>query len=145
MMASLMKKVNPVWALRAGLGAMYLYSGYDIVKHPTAWYWALRALPQSTQGIINNHLGIDNYLIAQGTGELLFALILFAWFVPKRFVKWVAALTAAEMFLILVLVGVDSITFRDVGLLGAAVALFLLLKDDKPAYSSVNSLQNGTR
>ena len=113
--------------LRLGLGFMYVYSGYDIITHPTAWYWTLRPLPQFLQGIINNQIGINNYLKAQGVGELLLAFLFLAWFLPKRIVRVAASVAAAEMFFILALVGIDAVTFRDIGLLGAALSLFLLL------------------
>lgn len=116
------KKISPEFFLRLGLGATYLYSGYDIFTHSTSWIWALRGLPIFMQQMISN-FGFENFLRLQGAGELLFAFILLAWFMPRRIVWWVALFTAAEMTLILLLVGVDPITFRDFGLLGAALAL----------------------
>ena len=112
--------------MRLGLGVMYAYSGYDIFVHPTAWYWAVRPLPQFLQVIINNQIGINNYLKIQAIGELALAFLFFAWFLPWRFVRAASALAALEMVLILWLVGVDAITFRDIGLLGAALALLAL-------------------
>jgi hypothetical protein len=120
------KNTPPESPLRLGLGLMYVFSAYDIFAHPTAWYWALRPLPQFLQIIINNKIGIDNYLRAQATGELLLALLFLAWFLPRWTLQFASAIAALEMFLILWLVGIDAITFRDIGLLGAAFALFLI-------------------
>lgn len=125
-----LKKISPLWPLRLGLGIMYLYSAYDIFLHPTAWYWALRPLPQFLQVIINNQIGINNYLRLQAAGELLLALALLAWFLPRRVAQWAAGLVALEMAAILFLVGIDAVTFRDIGLLGAAVSLFILLPNE---------------
>ncbi len=120
-----LNKIKPEAALRVGLGAMYLYSGYDIVRHPSAWTWAIRGLPLALQQGIEA-VGLNNFLVAQGYGELLFGLILVLWFMPKRLVKWVAFLSALEMLAIILLVGLDTITFRDIGLLGASTALWLI-------------------
>ncbi len=123
---SLFRKLNPEWLLRLGLGLMYVYSGLDIFRHPTAWYWAVRPLPQFLQVLINNQIGINTYLKLQAAGELVLAFAFLAWFLPRKFVRWAALLAAVEMALILWLVGVDGVTFRDIGLLGAALALVVL-------------------
>lgn len=114
------------WSLRLGLAAMFGYSGIDILLHPTAWYWAVRGLPLFVQNIINT-IGIDTYLMLQGASEVFFALVFLVWVWP-RLTRAVALLAAVEMAAILLMVGVDSITFRDFGPLGAAVALFFLLQ-----------------
>lgn len=118
------------WPLRLGLGAMFLYSGYDILIHPTGWYWAVRGLPLFVQNIINT-IGIDIYLILQGASEVFFALVFLLWIWP-RLTRTIALLAAIEMALILLMVGVDSITFRDFGPLGAAAGLFFLLRQPSP-------------
>lgn len=124
-----LKKQVPEWVLRFGFGCMFLYSGIDLIRHPMGWYWAVRPLPWTVQSIINNQIGIDQYLRAQGAVELLFALVFFAWFLPRWMVSVVSALVALEMAAVLLLVGIIGDTFRDIGLLGGAVALvaFLLL------------------
>ena len=114
-----------VWSLRLGLAAMFGYSGIDILLHPTAWYWAVRGLPLFVQNIINT-IGIDTYLMLQGASEVFFALVFLLWMWP-RLTRVVALFAAVEMVAILLMVGVDSITFRDFGPLGAAIALFFLL------------------
>ena len=121
------QKNLPEWALRLGFGCMFLYSGIDLIRHPTGWYWAVRPLPWFVQNIINTQIGIDRYLQMQGITELLFAAIFFAWFLPKWVVMLVSILVALEMAGILLLVGIIGDSFRDIGLLGAAIALASLL------------------
>lgn len=113
--------------MRLGLGLMYAYSGYSIFQHPEKWEWAVASLPPFLGGIITNRIGVDNYLKMQGLGELLLAFIFIAWFIPRRIVKWAAVLAVLEMAAILWIVGVDTVTFRDIGLLGAALALAAIL------------------
>ncbi|OHA09930.1 MAG: hypothetical protein A3A44_03650 [Candidatus Sungbacteria bacterium RIFCSPLOWO2_01_FULL_60_25] len=117
--------ISPEWALRIGLGAMYLWSGLDIVRHPKSWYWAIRSLPEFAEAAIGK-IGIDTFLMIQGAGELALAILLLVPFLPRRLLRWVAFLNALEIALILLLVGVDAITFRDIGVLGGAVALWLM-------------------
>lgn len=129
-----------IWSLRLGLGIMFLYSGFDIIMHPTAWYWAVRGLPLFIQNSINA-IGIDMYLKLQGTSELLLAFIFLGWFLPRFLVRIAALVATLEMTSILVLVGVDSITFRDFGLVGAGAALFLAISSRATNVSSWNSLK----
>lgn len=128
---ALWQKFTPVWALRISSGIMYVYSGYDIFMHPKSWYWAIRPLPAIIENPINA-FGIDLFLQIQGIVEIIFGLIFLLWFVPTIFVKIAALFNAIEMFLILLLVGVDAVTFRDIGLVGNGIALYLLLsREDK--------------
>ena len=118
-------KLSPEWILRISLATMYFYSGLDLIRHPKAWYWAVRPLPQFVHGVVNA-FGIDLFLQVQGLIELAFAVVLVLWFLPKIWAITVSFLTALEMAAILFFVGVDGVTFRDIGLLGGAVALFFL-------------------
>lgn len=127
---SLLKKINPDWPLRLAFGVMYLYSGIDLIQHPTAWHWAL---PYWVREIIASGMPLNTYLQAQGAVEIVFALILLAWFLPWRAVWIVACASVLEFAAILIFAFVPFseanflITFRDIGLLGGAVALLLLL------------------
>lgn len=130
-MKKLLSKISPEWSLRVGLGAMYIYSGMDILRHPTAWFWAVRPLfrflPITVQASFTKPAFMVNFLRIQGAIEIFFAIILLAWFLPKKYAKWVAGLTALEMAGILFIIPIDAVTFRDFGLLGAGLALFLIL------------------
>ena len=125
-MRKLINKFGPEWVLRISLAATYLYSGLDLLKHPKSWYWAVRPLPNFAQEVIN-YFGLDLFLQIQGGVELTFAIILILWFLPKRLTLTVVALAAFEMAIILLLVGLDGVTFRDIGILGAAISLYILI------------------
>ena len=132
-MNKFLSKLTPEWALRAGLGIMYMYSGIDIVRHPTAWFWAIRPVfkwfPEGMRATFTQPDFMKSFLISQGIVEIIFALVLLAWFLSKKFAKYVAGLTALEMAAILFLIPIDAVTFRDFGLLGGALALFLILNE----------------
>lgn len=142
-MNKFLSKITPEWSLRAGLGVMYLYSGMDILRHPTGWYWAVRPIfkwfPAGMQTSLTQPDFMKKFLMSQGVLEIIFAVILLAWFLPKKYAKWVAGLTALEMAGILFLIPIDAVTFRDFGLLGGALALFLLLNGGFKSTSSGGS------
>lgn len=123
------------WAVRIGLGLMYIYSGIDFLRHPTAWYWAIAPLPDFIRGAIMA-IGLDRYLMMQGLGELILALIFLIPFAPRILLRIAAVLAAFEMASILLFVGIDAITFRDIGLLGAAVSLFFMTFQPKEVTSA---------
>lgn len=150
-MDKVLSKFSPEWALRVGLGIMYLYSGIDILRHPTAWFWAVRPvlkwLPSGMQTTLGQPEFMKNFLMSQGVLEIIFALVLLAWFLPKKFAMWVACLTTLEMAAILFLIPIDAVTFRDFGLLGGGLALFLLLRGDyktseKPVSKNSSALES---
>lgn len=118
-----LQRISAEWPLRLGLGAMYLYSGYDLIVNPRHWYGFV---PQWFSRGVTQIAPIDTYLTIQGVGELLVAFLFLVWFLPRWGVKLAAVLSMFEMALILIFVGVDPITFRDVGLLGAAVSVLAL-------------------
>ena len=125
-MVAILRKLNVEWALRLSLGAMYLYSGIDIVRHPNAWTWAIRSLPTFINEPISR-FGVEKFLNIQGATEIIFGAILVLWFMPRFLVKLTGLASSLEMILIVLLVGVDAITFRDIGLIGPGLALFLML------------------
>ena len=122
----IVSKFKPVWVLRLSLGFSYLYSGYDLFTHPTGWYWALRPLPQFAQALINDTIGADLYLKTQGVVEMIMAFLFLALFLPKAGVLVAAFLSALQMAMILIFVGLTLETFRDIPILGASVAVFLM-------------------
>ena len=124
-MTNLLQRIAPEWPLRISLGVMYLYSGTDIIRHPTGWHWAIRQLPDVLERIVTLP-GINNFLFMQGIGEIFLAFLLLAWFLPRKFLQIGAAIVVVEMVSILLFVGIDLQTFRDIGLLGAGAALLLI-------------------
>jgi len=119
-----LKKINPEWPLRLGLGLMYLYSGIDLILNPKGWTWAL---PYWYKQMVLVVMPIDGYLRFQGALELLMAFLLLFFFFPKKVALAVAAVSSAEILFILLFAPQFSITFRDIGVLGASLALFLIL------------------
>lgn len=117
------KKLSPAWALRFGLGLMYLYSGYDLFYNPRHWYGFV---PKWFSQAITQVASVEAYLQFQGIAEMIIGVLFLAWFLDARGVRLVSALAVLEMALILLFVGIDPITFRDIGLLGAASALFIM-------------------
>lgn len=121
---NLLNRVSPEMPLRVGFGLMYFYSGYDLIVNPAHWYGFV---PQWFLGIVDIFLSQDVYLRLQGAGEFVMGLALLSWFLPRGIVRVVSLLAIVEMTGILFLAGIDTITFRDLGLLGGAVALFFLV------------------
>jgi hypothetical protein len=121
-----MFRIQPEHMLRLGLGATYVYSGIDLMRHPSGWVWALAALPETIRKVIDA-VGVENYLRLQGGVELVLAACFLLWFVPRWMVKTAALLAAVELAAILAFVGVSLVTFRDFGIIGAALGLFFLL------------------
>lgn len=126
---SILSRINPEWPLRIGFALMFFYSGRDLMIHPKGWYWAVSPLPQALQQIIRS-IGIDQYLMYQGVFEIILGILLLAWFLPRWISKLVVLIVVLEMFSILVFVGIRIDTFRDIGLLGGAIALLILLFKD---------------
>ena len=68
---------------------------------------------------------IDAYLRLQGLGEVIIAIGMLGWFFPRWCVRVASTLLTVEMMLILLLVGVDTVMFRNIGILGAALSLLI--------------------
>lgn len=128
------EKISPEWSLRIFTGLMYLYSGQDLLRHPTAWLWAI---PHWLKQIISSVIPLITYLQIQGVVEIAIALVFLAWFLKPKIIKYAALLSTLEMAAILILAFTPfsetnfSFTFRDVGLLGGSFALFLILREGR--------------
>lgn len=129
-----LEHLRPEWVLRITLGLTYLYSGIDLFRHPTAWLWAL---PYWLREFLSQFVDINLYLRSQGALEIVFAVVLLAWFLSPRLTRGVALLATIEFTVILVLAFTPwseanfLITFRDIGLLGTSLALYLILKEEE--------------
>lgn len=124
----LIQKLDPTWALRLGLGLMFLYSGSSLFYTPEQWYGFA---PQWFSDAISSIISFNVYLRIQGIGEFLVGLLMLAWFSGTTGVRIASVLATLEMAGILLFTGVDLITFRDIGLLGAAIALTILVFQEK--------------
>lgn len=110
------------WILRAGIGFVYLYSGWGLFFHPDNWSFFVPAWMMNFLETIG--ISLNTYLQFQGSVEFLMGVALLAWFMRGSLIAFVAAMTALEMAAILLFYGVDVITFRDIAILAAALALF---------------------
>lgn len=115
--------------LRLGCGFVNLYAGFYLIVDPARYH---KYVPGWLAAVCTSLASVDTYLRLQGLGELTIALTLFAWFAPRWALRAAASTLALEMTLILIFVGIDSITFRNVGLLGAAFSLVLLSSGEQP-------------
>lgn len=95
-----------------GLGIVFLWIGLDIIKHPDAWI-----------GYIPPQLpfGLDKALALKLNG--IFDAILGAFLILGWWPKMVAGLASLHLIGILASQGIDQVVIRDVGLLGASLAL----------------------
>jgi hypothetical protein len=115
-------RIGPEWPLRLGCGCVNLYAGFFLLTDPARFYtYVPVGLSRGASAVAS----VDAYLRLQGIGELLIALGLVGWFFPRWCVRLASMLLTVEMTLILLLVGVDAVLFRNLGLLGAALSLVI--------------------
>jgi len=120
---SLSRRVNPLWPLRLGLGLMYMYSGYHLFYFPSSWTWAI---PRWLIPAITSAVSLETFVRAEGIVEFAVALLLLAWFSGAWGVRIAALFSTLQMAAILLLTGIDLITFRDIGVIGGSAALVIL-------------------
>ncbi|MCL4404134.1 DoxX family membrane protein [Patescibacteria group bacterium] len=114
------KKLSPVLLLRIGLGLVFIYAGVHQIAQPAAWDGFV---PGWIAGIINP----VTFIYIHGAFELALGLgIIVGLLLP--ILSFIAFL---DLFSIMVFFGVDDVTFRDFGLLMAALALFLFTRKEK--------------
>lgn len=119
-----LQQMKPEWVLRLGIGLMYLYSGYDLFYNPRSWIWAV---PSWFSHAITTLVPLEFYIRLQGAAEFIIGLLLLAWFSGKWGVRVAALLSSIEMAAILLFTGIDPITFRDIGVFSAALALLIIV------------------
>lgn len=120
-------------SLRLGLGLTYIYSGLSLLRSPVDW---VHFVPDYLLNSFNEIATIEKLLQFQGLGELMLgALLLLPGFKP-RLVYILSVLGAVHVALILFIGRIDIVTFRDMGLLGAWVALAFIIKENDRKESS---------
>ena len=122
-----MNRLKPELILRLALAATYFYSGWSLLISPTSWtqfvpFWLKEQL-------LSFNFPVTAFVQVQGAVEMLLALIFIIWFAPRNLVRYAAFLSALEMALILIFTGIDLITFRDIGLLGLSLGIFLIYRE----------------
>ena len=108
-------KLKPDLVLRTGLGLVFVYAGVMSFLSPENW---IGFVPQWVGGIVSPEL----FLSVHAGFEIILGLALIVGILLPA-----ASLIAfLDMFALLIFYGIDEVTFRDLGLLAAALALFLL-------------------
>ena len=101
--------------LRLGLGLSLLYAGFDILRSPDTW---IGYVPQWVEMLGASR---EHFLAVHGIGEIVLGVALISSF----WLPVASLLVALDFLSILVFYGIDSVSFRDFGLMMAAFALFL--------------------
>lgn len=100
--------------LRVGLAFVFIFAGVAALSNPSNWIgyiptWVSHMLPFSVETFLKIHAGTD---------ILIGVLLLFGvW------LRWVALVGALFLLSIVILSGIDEVTFRDVGLIGALLSI----------------------
>jgi hypothetical protein len=115
-------RICPEWPLRLGCGGVNLYAGFFLLTDPARFY---TYVPSWLSHVANAVASIDAYLRLQGLGEVIIAIGMLGWFFPRWCVRVASTLLTVEMLLILLFVGVDTVMFRNIGILGAALSLLI--------------------
>lgn len=114
-----LKTFNPAWAslaIRIGLAIVFAYAGIDALLHPEVW---IAFIPEFSNSIIDPKLALDIISVAQ--------ILLVVWLLSGKYIVYSAIVSIALLGGIMV-TNPDTflITFRDIGLIGAAIALIFL-------------------
>src|SRR5262245_32310642 len=123
-----MTSIRTEWPLRLGCGLVNLYSGFVLLTDPLRYY---KYVPGWMSYVANAVASLDAYLRLQGIGEMMIGICLLGWFFPRWCVRVAAILLTVQMTLILIFSGVDPVTFRNIGLVGAALALLISLFEEE--------------
>ena len=104
--------------LRLGLAAVFLWFGIDKFIHPN--YWIDAWVPHWFQGFLGN-IGVSSltFIYFQGVFETAVGLS----FLINLFIKLFSFLAAIFLIAVLLAIGFNEITVRDMGLLGAVLSL----------------------
>lgn len=103
--------------LRIALGITFMWIGILIVQDPEAWGgyiqpWAAKLLP----------LPLKEMMVGTGVLDIVIGFL-----IVTNILTWLAAgIGAIHLVIVLITSGINSITVRDIGLLGAAVAVSLI-------------------
>lgn len=106
--------------LRSGLALVFLYAGVASLLDPTSW---IGFIPGWLRGIIP----AETFLVVHAGGEIILGL----WLISGKNAYAAAIISALAMGAIIVFnLGALDIVFRDVAILGMAIALAVLNRAD---------------
>lgn len=100
--------------MRLGLAFVLLFAGISILSNPSDW---IGFVPEW----MDNFIPRETFLQIHAYFEILLAVLT----IFNKWPKILYAVTALDMLSILIFYGVDSVTFRDIGVLALAVGLWL--------------------
>ncbi len=113
------KKTNGVaisWLLRIGLAAVFLYAAVDAFREPQAWIFYV---PHFTTHFISAKTSLDAISVAQ--------IVLAVGLLVGKYLRVLAVISVALLGGIVIFnLNTLLLTFRDIGLLFMALALFFV-------------------
>lgn len=110
--------------LRLGLAFVFAYAGLGVLIAPENW---LGYIPLFVKNILGGYTDVFLSLHA------VFELILAAWLLWGKWIRWAALIAFLDLLAITVFnLSLIDIVFRDVGLAFAALALYFLRKPSAP-------------
>lgn len=103
--------------LQISLGITFFLTGLYILKDPNGWTkfikpWAKDLLP----------IPKDQAMRLTGYYDLFQGL----WLISSLFTPLAAFFATIHMIIVLIVAGIDQVTYRDIGILGASISLLLL-------------------
>ncbi len=115
-MEKYLKNVNsPFYLIRAGLVFVFLYAAVSTLMHPLEWVGFLPSV------ITNNFNAITFVKLLA-----IYEIVLVVWLVSGKYLKYTALIVSLTLIgIIITNLNQLIVTFRDVGLLFAALALFV--------------------
>lgn len=102
--------------LRLSLSITFIFAGLFIFRDPISWAnqlkpWCLRFLPKNRAKMMKQ--------------VAIFDLLLGVWLLTPVLI-WVAALLSLlHLIQVFMVVGIDKVTYRNIGLIGISIVLFL--------------------
>ncbi|MEK9173327.1 MAG: hypothetical protein AAB594_02025 [Patescibacteria group bacterium] len=106
----------PTFLLRLGLAFGFLYAGISSLANPTDWIWYV---PDFTEIFISKNISLAIFSLVE--------VVMGFWLVWGKYLKYSALISALILGgITLISLNAFQITFRDVGLTLAALALFKL-------------------
>ena len=107
-------------AIRIGLALVFFWFG--ISKFVMPQYWIDAWMPMSVQHLVALvHLAPKDFIFLNAIFEVLVGVSLASGF----FMRWFAGIAVFFLITVLVLNGFTEVTIRDVGLMGALIALII--------------------
>jgi uncharacterized membrane protein YkgB len=104
--------------LRLGLAFVFLWFGVDKFIHPN--YWINAWVPSWFSNLLNRfHIETLSFIYINGIFEIAVGL----GFIFNIFIRLFALLASLFLFAIIIQVGFNEVIIRDIGLLGATLAL----------------------